>query len=259
MGHKKSSFRVQFFGEPFVAVKIFAYKNRPTPLHKVPALVKIVFLFAFCIFTFWNWGDSSASVTAGESAAPDFSFTILSLSISAAFAILVFILGKGGRSSFSILKFVLVFGLFVVATRTFTLECNENGYKIALNYNGLVSGVLYLVRFFLAAIASQIIFETTSPLEIKDAMETLENAISKIIPPFKKLQFALVLALAINFIPEIFETWGKVRLAARARSPKKKNLSTTTRILTSEMIALLSILLHSAETKRKSLLNRTVM
>jgi biotin transport system permease protein len=70
---------------------------------------------------------------------------------------------------------------------------------------------------------------------------------------------ALVISLAINFIPQIFETWNRVNLAARARSVsrKRKNLHTVITTAYLELQALFSCLLYQAETTRQAVLNRS--
>ena len=111
----------------------------------------------------------------------------------------------------------------------------------------------------LPAFSAQTVFETTSSLEIKNALENAQEKIAKILPPVKKLNPSLSLTLAINFIPEIFETWNKVHTAALARSNtgKRKNLKNSIEMLFRELQSLLSCLLFYAETKRKALLNRS--
>ena len=109
--------------------------------------------------------------------------------------------------------------------------------------DALAAGLLYTIRFLITAIAAQIVFETTSPLEIKES--------------FGKSNPALALALAINFIPQVFATWNQVHTAAMARTPNKKGLLRTIPIVYCEIQAFFSCLLYQAEIKRKALLNRS--
>lgn len=128
---------------------------------------------------------------------------------------------------------------------------------VRLNLNGCAAGILYTVRFFITTFTAQTIFETTSSLEIKGAVESVQDGIAHIFPPLRKWNPALVISLAINFIPQIFDTWSSVRTAARARTLSgKKSIAQAIRILYQEIQSLISCLLFKAETTRKAILNR---
>ena len=58
---------------------------------------------------------------------------------------------------------------------------------------------------------------------------------------------ALVLSLAINFIPEVFATWNRVDLAVRARSDDKGKNKFSLRILGVRLTAFFLCLLERAE------------
>ncbi len=156
--------------------------------------------------------------------------------------ILLFFLGKGTWSSVRQMKWVLWFGLLVTLFRIYP------DYK-----NGLLAGGLYTIRFFFASFACQMIFETTSSLEIREGFEDVHKGICSVFPFMRKFNLAFVISLAVTFIPEVFDAWNKVRLASRARQGKKKHFF---RSLMAELTALLSVLLGLAETKRKAILNR---
>lgn len=85
----------------------------------------------------------------------------------------------------------------------------------------------------------------------------MQDGIAHIFPPLRKWNPALVISLAINFIPQIFDTWSSVRTAARARTLSgKKSIAQAIRILYQEIQSLISCLLFKAETTRKAILNR---
>ena len=101
--------------------------------------------------------------------------------------------------------------------------------------------LLYTARFFVSALAAQCVFETTTMLQMQEA-----------------LRLPLVVTLAINFIPQIFSEWQKIKLAARSRTSarRRKSLLGAVSIALFEMQALLFVMLEKAETKRKALENR---
>ena len=217
-------------------VSLFSYRRGNSIIHKAPVLLKLFCMIVICIFTFKGNFNSTVS-------------EILSVGVIL-ISILVFIFSKAQFKSIFQLKFVFVLGFIITVFKTISFT--------AINYDGLASGILYTVRFFITALFAQVVFETTSVLEIKEAFESLENLIAKVIPPFKKLNLALILSLSINFIPQIFSTWNKVKTASKARSNStKKSLVSTFRISLQELQTLLSCLLYQAETKRQALTNRS--
>lgn len=217
-----------------MAVALFSYKNRPSLLHRIPALIKILVMFSFCIFCF-----------------RETNYEQIKLPACFAFSLLLFFLARGNWTTIKSLPYVFVLGAFVTVLRMFNFFP-----EFSFSKEGFIWGILYSARLFITAFACQIIFETTSSAQISDSLEQIENGIAKILPPAKKLHAALLISLAINFIPLVFETWDKVHLASMARSPKKKNLVAATGILLSELEALLSCLIFKAETKRKAIINR---
>ncbi|MDO4505500.1 MAG: CbiQ family ECF transporter T component [Spirochaetales bacterium] len=217
-----------------MAVALFSYKNRTSVLHRIPSLIKILIMFSFCIFCF-----------------KETTYEHIKLPGCLAFSLLLFFLACGNWTTIKSLPYVFILGAFVTVLRMFNFFP-----EFSFNKEGFIWGILYTARLFITAFACQVIFETTSSAQIQDSLEQIENAFAKVIPPVKKMHGALLISLAINFIPLVFETWDKVHLASMARGPKKKNLVSATNILLSEMEALLSCLIFKAETKRKAILNR---
>lgn len=228
-----------------MAVTLFAYRRGNTLLHRFPALLKLVLLMALCIYAFkGGFLGSIDKILSGS--------VIIQTVLSLIFSVTLFVLAGANFSSLKQLRSVLVLGFFMTV---FSMMSFADG-KIGIDKDGLASGVLWTIRFFLSTLAAVSVFETTSSLQIKEALECIENGISKVIPPFKKLQSALVISLAINFIPKVFATWNRVLLAGKARSPKKKGLILEIQIFFAEFKALFSCLLNQAETTRKAILNR---
>lgn len=230
-----------------MALALFSYRKGNTVLHKIPALLKIAVLFAFSFLAFSGSGADSLSFFENPS-------SVIKLSASVVFAAVLFILGGCYWKAFLKMKFILFLGLFIIAVRTVSFETGN----FALDSDGFAAGLLYALRFFLSAFCAEIIYETTSGLEIKEALELLENLISKIIPPFKKLNSAFVISMAINFIPLVFDTWEKVHLAAKARGSEKTGIGGTVRAMYCETEALFDCLLFRAETRRKAVINRSL-
>lgn len=245
-----------------MAVTLFSYKKGNSIIHKIPALIKLFILVIFCVLTFSGGTLNSINEILEIP-------LILRTTFCFLFSISFFILSGANWNSLKQLNFVFILGLAVTLFKFFyfpqdtTILQQENKFLIYvipgfyLNLNGLASGGLYTIRFLTTTLLAQVIFETTSSLEIKNALESFQNAISKIFPPLKKWNPAFVISLAINFIPQIFDTWNKIHLAALARSENKKNnLIQVIKNTFFEIQALFSCLLHQAETKRLAILNR---
>ncbi len=196
-------------------------------------------MFVLCIVTFTNpvvWWKTAACAAA---------------------AFVLFVLAGAWWKGLTQLKFVLVIGAILTVFRMFQLDFTASPC-IRFVYDEMIAGIYWAVHFFITTWTAQTIFETTSSLEIQDAFETLENAIVRLAPPVKKIRFALILSLAITFIPLVFQTWSQVHLAALARSPRgKRSLSRTVRTLTVELEAFFSCLIHQAVTVQKAVSNRS--
>lgn len=244
---------------------LFSYKNGSTLIHKIPAIIKIFFLIVFSAATFFDSNENSVEEIFSIS-------VLLRTGICFFISILIFFLAKSEFSNLKKLSFIFVLGIFITIAKLFSipnpqilsLEEYENQMKFTLeilpdffiNLNGLFSGILYTVRFFSTTLLALVVFETTSSIQIKESLENLENFLAKIFPFIKKMNFSLVISLAINFIPQVFEKYNCVKIASFARSPSKKNFNSKLRTFFVQMQSLLSCLLYQAEITRKAVLNR---
>ncbi len=222
-----------------MAVTLFSYQKGTSPMHRIPALVKIIFLLIFSIFVCYNKGQASALAFYIKNASCIF------------IALLIFFIASPSVKTLLALHPVLFLGFLVTLFKTFDF------ITFTFSKEGLIEGLLYTLRFLLTSLVASVVFKTTSSIQIKDALEQVQNCLAKILPVIKKINPALLLSLTINFIPMIFDTWNKIELAAKARSPKKRFSLFKIRIFYAEFSALFSCLLYKAEITRKALLNRS--
>jgi len=97
---------------------------------------------------------------------------------------------------------------------------------------GLFDSGIYIGRLALVLLAGTIFYETTSTLEIRHALYSIQGALyslgSRIFPkkgrndpsrdiPSPDPDIALLFSLTISFIPRIFATWSSLNLAWNAR------------------------------------------
>ena len=216
---------------------LFSYNNKKTLLHKLPALVKIIFTCVFCFFVFGNFlSNSSLSAEKVQN---------LKILLSSCFAIFLWLISKSGFQAFIKLKIVLILGLVFTLFKGFSLES-----PFFIDIQLAKEGLLYSYNFFITTFVALLLFETTTMLEIQNDLQK--------IPLLNKTYLPMILAITISFFPEIFSTWEEVRLAAKARKKPKAKLSLKQKVknLITQFSSLLSIMLQKAEIKRKALLSR---
>lgn len=199
---------------------LFCYRLADSPVHRAPAWLKIIFLVIVTLRTF-----SKTTYALPE----DFFIPLevipwLRTGFYFVLTITLFIAAKTPLSSLKRLKFILVLAacLFLISLCTPCIEQESEAYFISVNIAGLKNDMLYISRFLVTILASLVVFETTSRLELFDFFVQTENTVTRIIPPLKKLNAALILSVTITFIPEVFACWSRVSLAAAARTPTRK-------------------------------------
>lgn len=197
---------------------LFSYRRGTSPLHKAPSLLKMIFLFALNFFVFWESPRTAA----------------LRCALSFAASASLFFLSGANWKGLLKLRFVFYIGLMVFALKII-------GTPAASWADSAAYALLYTARFFVSALAAQCVFETTTMLQMQEA-----------------LRLPLVVTLSINFIPQIFSEWQKIKLAARSRTSarRRRSIFGAASIALFEMQALLFVMLEKAETKRKALENR---
>lgn len=206
---------------------LFSYRNTDSLIHRIPASLKLLLLMF---------------VTIGI-----FSVGVCWVGVFFVGSVIFFFLAKTPFSSLVRLRFILWLALCMVLITlcSFSKEM-------------LYSDGLYIARFFTTALFALVVFETTSRIQIMDTLSSIENLICKIVPPFRKLHFALVLSITITFIPEIFSAWNRITLAAAARTPlnKKGKRPVTLASLNAQFTALFMNMLQYAEQVRRAVVNR---
>lgn len=234
---------------------LFSYRHTDSLIHRIPAWIKLLLL---CIVTFRTFSNCSYGIT-NQSIIPFLPW------IRAGFYFILsavfFFLAKTPFSSLKRLSFILWLGFFMALLSLFSLQIvvSDKNNIVILNTTPLINDGLYIFRFFTTALFSLVIFETTSKLEIVDVLAALESKTARVIPCAKKIHFALILSIAITFIPEIFNCWNKVSIAAASRSPIKKNgkRKMTLKIASAQITAFFFNMLDYSEKVRKAICNRT--
>ena len=211
---------------------LFSYRYDTTIIHKIPAIIKIIFL---CFVSIWIFSTSNNESNFSEWYRCGFYFFI---------GCLLFFLARTKFSSFKNLSFIFIIGFFIILLNGINFE-----NKLNFDLKKSLEGVLYLSRLLTTSLIALIVFDTTSVYQ-------LENDLDKI-PLFKKFKISQTISLTILFIPLIFRTWNKIQLASQSRNIKNKNsLILKLQNLFQSFSTLFSCILNSAENTRKAILNR---
>ncbi len=220
---------------------IFSYRNENSAVHKIPCGVKIILMLFVTLRTFSNstlWFTNETFPRYIPWLRASFYFLV---------AVIFFFLAKTPLKSLLRLKFLLWIALLFSSVSV-----------LSKNYSALFSDLLYTFRFFVTALFSLVVFETTSRLQIMETLCSLENKICRIIPSFKKLNFAMLISITITFIPAIFSEWSKISTAAAARSnlSKKGKIKFSVSSASAQITALFLNMLQYAEEVRRAVTNR---
>ncbi|MBR4004509.1 MAG: energy-coupling factor transporter transmembrane protein EcfT [Treponema sp.] len=200
---------------------LFSYRRGNSVMHRINAGIKILFLIAFTFFVFWNPSSNQDDSLVNKT-------VLINLSVCFLISWVCFFLAGANWKSLVLLRFVFVIGLLVTVLKM------TDSVK-----DGLVYGLVYTARFFTTAFLAQTVFETTSMIQIQDS-----------------LHLPRIIALSINFIPQIFYEWNKIRLASRARRTKTKNPIKKAAAFLYELESLFFVMLNKAENVRRAVENR---
>ena len=199
---------------------VFGYKTIKGPLHRVPAIIKLLLLLPlsfFCMSLPPVWLGTGIIICIFASFIFGFSFREQLTDIKPAFyyAVLMYILSVFSNYSvkFKILPINELYTVFIP---------DYEYLRIAL-------------RLALIVQISALVFRTTSALEIREAVR-LE-----------------IISLFLCFIPEIFKIWTSVNLSWKARGGKEGLLKIKTTVF-----VLISLCFERAALKSKALEARSV-
>lgn len=234
---------------------LFSYRHSDSLVHKIPAWVKLLVLMIVTLRIFSNATFGLEEITGGTEcikwARTGFYFLI---------TMFFFFAARTPFRSLFRLRFILWLGLCMVIVSLCSVRVvEENGaYFYSLNTQMLKDDGIYIARFFTTALLALVVFETTSKIQIMDTLSSIENAVCKVIPSFKKLHLALILSITITFIPEIFSSWNRINMAAAARTPlnRKGRRSFSLNSLNAQFTALFMNMLQYAEQVRRAVENR---
>ena len=169
----------------------WSYRKGSSPLHRLPAGFKLVFLLVLSIAAFF------------------LNFVVL-ISIAFILILLSFISGLRPRE--------LLRGsgpLFFVVLVVLILQGIEFA-PLRINLDGLTEGVIFCLRIGAAFAAGTLLFAVTTIDEIRKSLSRLEAVLH-----LEKLKLGLGISLMLGFIPKFFEIWEDINLAWKSRGGRR--------------------------------------
>ncbi|MBQ8868111.1 MAG: energy-coupling factor transporter transmembrane protein EcfT [Oscillospiraceae bacterium] len=169
-------------------------------VHRLDPRFKIVFTIMFVVMLF----------TAGSA---------LTVAVNAAFVLIAYTLAKIPlkmlvktlRPVIPIVVFMLIFNVLFYSGETVLLKLWI--FKITLE--GLKSAVFMVFRIVLIVAGTSLLTYTTSSIELTDAIESLLSPLKKLKFPVHEL--AMMMTIALRFIPTLIEETQKIMSAQKAR------------------------------------------
>ena len=184
-------------------VKLFGYRSGSSFLHKCDARIKLVSLFVLGTFVF-----------------------ILPRNAALACIALFFALSPAIRfpmkEILSSLKPLVYYALILYSSSIVSALFAHEAFPIM--FIPSERDIVILCRLALAFLIANAVYRTTSPLELREAVESIERGVVRIFrkkTEYRRLLFSESLSLLIVLIPEVFAVWQAVFRAWKARRGKK--------------------------------------
>lgn len=170
-----------------------------SPLHRLDPRTKILGLIVFIIIIFLI-NSSGAYITA-------IVFTLFTMLIS---KVPVKMYLKSIKPLWFIVIFTAVLNMFLTSG-TYVFKWGN----IGITEEGIILAVKMALRLIMLLCSSAVLTYTTSPIELTDGIEKLLSPFSKIGIPSHEL--AMMMSIAIRFIPTLIEETEKIMKAQQAR------------------------------------------
>lgn len=145
-------------------------------------------------------------------------FNYASLGITVAFCALFLIMSRiSPKFYFKSLKVIIFIVIFTSLLNLFygTGEPIWQWWILKLTWAGIHRAVFVTVRIVSLILASSCLTFTTSPTELTDAIESLMKPLAKIHFPVHEI--AMMMSLALRFVPTLLEETDKIMQAQKAR------------------------------------------
>lgn len=169
-------------------------------LHRMDPRFKIIFTILFVVMLF-----------AGN--------CVWTLAVGAAFVLMVQILSKiPMKMSWRSIKPILPILVFTAALNLLFIDSGNVLWEwkfLKITEGGITTSVFMIVRIVLLIIGTSMLTYTTSPILLTDAIEALLSPLKVI--KFPVHEMAMMMSIALRFIPTLLEETDKIMSAQKAR------------------------------------------
>lgn len=169
-------------------------------LHKLDPRFKIIFTMMFIVMLF-----------AGNS--------MWTLVIGGIFVLMAQLLSKIPLNmSWKSIKPILPVLVFTAILNLFLIDSGEELWSwkfIKISEGGITTSIFMIIRIVLLIIGSSLLTYTTSPILLTDAIESLMSPLKKV--KFPVHEMAMMMSIALRFIPTLLEETDKIMSAQKAR------------------------------------------
>jgi biotin transport system permease protein len=195
----------------------FGYKAGKTPLHRMPAGLKLIFVIIISAFSFASVYGFALSV-------------LLILAASAAARVPSHALLKGSKP-------LVILSLCIILLKTITPDAKGVTTPEIIVFNfyipdmhipfisgeGFFEGLLAAARIFVPFAAAVLLFSFTTMRELRLSLASVEKGFVKIFLPRRRHTpfLSLGITLMLGFIPRFFQMWDDANLACDSRSCKR--------------------------------------
>jgi len=171
-------------------------------LHRTDPRIKLIILIEYLVLVLVAKSELAALMS--------LTFTVFLIAVSGVrFSVLI----KSAKPLIFVLVFTAVINLFFTASEGEPLIA----WKFIKIYEaGIRNAVMMLLRLLSLVLGTSVLISfTTSPLELTDAIESLLSPLKKIKVPVH--EFAMMMSIALRFIPTLIEETNKIISAQKAR------------------------------------------
>ncbi len=169
---------------------LFSYTKSNSPIHRLPAGLKLLVLIAVPI---------TLQLTS----------IYVCLSLLWVFLVLALLSGTGFRNFLRDLRPIVLYSVFILAIDVLSYLIFDRNRAIVTD-----TSLHLILKLICAMEATSIFFRTTSTYEMRDALQAIERVIT-----FGHTRYVVssTFTLFLSFLPMIFDTWTGLELAYKAR------------------------------------------
>jgi len=169
-----------------------------------PILVLLIFTFIFQIMF-----STDGTLLVSE----QMSFSISSIAFALGFTVLWRVLAKRLRLTFLLMVFYL--GTLYVSFRYLNFTPVFSGFMLNIYESGIIGSVFVVVRLLIIITLSTVLTITTKPTDLTSGLEKMMHPLKWI--GLSSEDFALMISIALRYIPTIMDEANKIMLAQASR------------------------------------------